>query len=156
MNVNINQSETIGSCRKTFTSSCASLLFFLNGKVHISVTRHIKCRTETCLLTKLRNDNAAPMFTMVGTIPNFPAYKINDKRTSLVLLKKKRTHTHIMMSWKLQDLFRPHSSKDNDVEPDPVCFDQASCLPSISVLVVFCKPKTSVLLFISFIQELLF
>lgn len=37
-----------------------------------------------------------------------------------------------------------HSSKDNNVKPDSICFNQGSCLLPIWGLVVFCKPASSV------------
>lgn len=69
------------------------------------------------LLTKLRKDKAAPKFTIVGMMENFPACK-NPKQSA----KWKRRYILIKLLL-LQDLFKPHSSKHNDIEVDPVGFD---------------------------------
>lgn len=39
---------------------------------------------------------------------------------------------------------QPHSSKDNNVKPDSIRFNQGSCVLPIWGLVVFCKPTRSV------------
>lgn len=119
MNVSITQSVTGGTCEGGKTLNPADLSRF----------------SPTLQLTKLSSANAAARLIMVGTIPNFPACKIRNGYYDRVYMQNNI----------LKDVFlQPHSSKDNNIKPDPISFNQGSSLFPIGGLVVFCKPGSSV------------